>query len=369
MDIKLNNNINNRNLIIFDYEDKKEVESFIKKNNLSNWRLTFDDIWKIYYGKIYNPPFFNNIIVLKKKLDDESLQYIWNMIVLNGYILINIKYKDYYSNSLKNNIRLIKNNNKVLIKKNVIKTYFPKKYRVVDFIIAGSKKGGTTAGISNLSMHPDISMVKHEISYYSIIDHFQKGKKWYMSHFDYRKKRVGDKAPDVMYQDGCLQLLQHTNPHVKIILFLRNPIERAYSDWKMTKERFNNKNSFEYCILDEYKYRMKEPKLYNVSFFSSFIRRGFYYEQIQEILKYFSKENLLILISEKIRKNMDEEYQKIFSFLELPEYHANFVEEFQSLSPDDVLDKKNKIYLFLKKIYEDDVKQLEKFLGYKTEWW
>jgi len=364
--INLNNNILKRNLIIYDHEDTHLIEKFIKKYNLLNWLRSYDEIWKIYYGKVYNPPHFGNIIVLKKNLTLEALQHVWNMVDFNGSIIIDSKYETFYINS---KIKKIKNDKKIIIKKNSYRTYYFKKYRIIDFIIAGTKKGGTTAGIVNLSKHPDISMYHKEIHYYSILKNFQKGEKWYMSHFNYKKKRVGDKAPDIMYQDGCLQLLQETNPHVKIIIFLRNPIERAYSDWKMTRDKFNNKDSFEYCIMDEYKYRMNEPKLFNVSFYHAFLRRGFYYKQIQNILKYFCKDNLLVLISENIRETKDKEYQKVFDFLELEQYHDYFVDEFVSSKPEDVLNKNDKIYSFLKNIYTKDVENLEKFLGYKTGWW
>ena len=179
---------------------------------------------------------------------------------------------------------------------------------------------------------------------------------------------VGDKAPDVMYQTSCLELLQLVNPQVKIILMLRNPIHRAYSHWKMLRDEFKNKSSFEYCVNNEIKNKWGENRLYKVSFWSHIVQRGLYYQQIQEILKYFSKDNLLILISENIRKDMDKEYQKIFDFLEIPTFHTTFVEDFVSKKTD-TINEDSKIYKLLKKIYKTDVKNLEKMLGYKTGWW
>ena len=229
-------------------------------------------------------------------------------------------------------------------------------------------KGGTTAAITNLSKHPDISMVKEEIHYFDKMDVYQKGIDWYKSHFDYRKKRVGDKAPDVMYMPSCLYLLQMVNPHVKIILFLRNPIERAYSHWKMLRDSFNIKLSFEYLIDNELNFRMGENRFYYEAFHNHLIQRGFYYQQIMEILKYFSKDNLLIIISEKVRGNMDVEYQNIFRFLEIGEFHSNFKENFVSKS-NDILSKNSNLYKKLLSIFEIDKINLEKFLGYKTGWW
>jgi hypothetical protein len=137
----------------------------------------------------------------------------------------------------------------------------------------------------------------------------------------------------------------------------------------MTRDEFGNTNSFEFSIYDELKNRMGENRLYNVAFWHHFIQRGFYYEQIMEILKYFPKDNIFIVISEKVRNNMDEEYQKIFRFLGVSEFHTKFEEDFVSKKKEDVLDKKSKLYKDLKKIFIKDVKKLEKYIGYKTDWW
>jgi hypothetical protein len=256
----------------------------------------------------------------------------------------------------------------ILVKKNNFKTYQFPKYRVIDFIIAGTMKGGTTAAIKNFNKHPELSMVEKEIHYFDKKIDYQRGLQWYKSHFNYSKKMVGDKAPDVMYMYSCLEPLQMINPFVKIILFLRNPVERAYSHWKMTRDLFRNTRTFEESIEDELLHRMGENRLYHEAFWHHFIQRGFYYEQIIEILKYFPKDNLFIVISEKVRYNMDEEYQKIFNFLGVSEFHTKFEEEFVSIS-NDTLNKNSKLYKDLKKIFSIDVKKLEKFLGYKTDWW
>jgi hypothetical protein len=228
-------------------------------------------------------------------------------------------------------------------------------------------KGGTTAGITNLNKHKDISMTKNEIQYFDNLKNYQKGIEWYKTHFDYSKKVIGDKSPNVFCIYYSLQLLQLVNPHIKIILFLRNPIERAYSHWKMLRDVYNVKTSFEDIINDEIMHRMEEPITFENSFWLRPIWHGFYYKHIMEILKYFSKDNLYICISEKIKNNMDLEYNKLFKFLEIDEFHGDFVEDYVSKNKD-TLDKNNILYKKLKKIYSDDVKKLEKFLDYKTNW-
>jgi hypothetical protein len=365
----MNINKNSRNLIIYEKKNNSSlVNEFEKK--YPTWLQTNLPIYKIYYGDVYNPPFFNNIISLKNNTI-EDVQKIWNMTLIGGCFIIENKYESYFKDYIVKNKdkNKDKNNNQMItVMKKTGFSYIFQKYRVLDFIIAGTMKGGTTAAITNFSKHPDISMVKEEIHYFDKKSNYQKGIEWYKKHFDYSKKMVGDKNHDVMYEYSCLELLQMINPQVKIILFLRNPIERAYSHWKMARDLFKSDKSFEYSVMDEINNRWNENRLEKVSFWYHFVQRGLYYQQISEMLKYFPRDNIHIAISEKIRNNMDEEYQKVFSFLNLPEFHDNFEEVFSSKSPDSI-DPKSAIYKKLQKIYSKDVKNLEKLLGYKTGWW
>jgi hypothetical protein len=321
-------------------------------------------VYTIYYGHVFNPPFFNNIIT-KRKNTLEDVQKIWNMTLIGGYFMIENKYENYFKNYI------VKKNNKtdmiIVMKKTGFSYIFPK-YRVVDFIIAGTMKGGTSAAKINFAKHPDISIVEREIHYFDNKDNFQKGVEWYKNHFDYSKKMVGDKNHDILYENFCLELVQNINPQVKLILFLRNPIERAYSHWKMLRDIFHYNFSFEYSVMDEINNRMGENRDPRLSFYYHIVQRGFYYEQISKMMEYFPRDNIYITISEKTRNNMKEEYQKIFAFLNLPSYDDNFEEVFISQSSDK-LEKDSAIYKMLQKLYSDDVEKLEKLLGYKTGWW
>lgn len=359
--------------------DKRLTTEDIKQNispkKTESILQTSSPIYKIHAGHIYNPPFFNSITILKNTTI-EDIKMSWNMTLDNGTIIIkntptnnkNIKSHITSHPVFQKYITKI-TPHQICIKKPsfLFKIFQFPKYRILDFIIAGTMKGGTTAAITNFTKHPDISMVKEEIHYFDKKEIYQKGLSWYKSHFNYNKKLVGDKAPDVMYQTSCLELLQIVNPHIKIILFLRNPIDRAYSHWKMTRDLFRNNLSFEDAIEDELNNRWNENRTYDVAFWRHYVQRGLYYQQITEILKYFPKSNIHILITERVKENMDAEYQSVFKFLDLPPHHDTFVEEFSSKSKD-VIDPKSAIYKKLKIIFEPDVKKLEKFMGSKTGW-
>lgn len=353
-----------RNIIICN--SNTNVEEILKKYKLKKWMFTKLNVYKfIYYGNVYFPPFFDNIICIQPIKSIDEVYKIWNMTVLNGYFIINSNYKNLFKSFI-----IDEDENYILVKRLNTICYQFKNERFLDFIIAGTMKGGTTAAQINLSKHPDISMTEYESHFFDKIYNYCFNEKKYKSQFDYSKKMVGDKDPDIMYQEHCLDFLLIKCPQVKIIIILRNPIDRAYSQWKMLNGEIfkNSMPPFELCVEDEINNRMGEFRNYWISLDYHLIQRGFYYEQIEKILKFFPPHNLCILISEKVRENMDNEYQKVFKFLNLPEYHGDFKEEYVSSLPD-ILHKNTPLYKKLKKIFDADKKKLEKFLGYKTGWW
>lgn len=319
---------------------------------------------KIYYVAkcyLFNPPFFEIIILNNTRNEtDEDIKLLWNMTILNHFLVLPEKYTIFFNN--KEDIKPYNDYIMVHKKSNIV--YNPiNKYRVVDFIIMGTQKGGTTSAMINLSKHNEISLYKEEIHFFDLF--WSRGLNWYKTHFNYDKKMVGEKTPDLMYLDWTFPLIQSLNPYVKMIFFLRNPIDRAYSSWNMVKKNYKEKKTFEECIEEELKYRMNENKNLQTSTYH-FLQRGLYYEQITKLLKYFPIQNMLFLISENVKKEPLLYYNKIFEFLNVSENNTfEYTEEFTS-SYDDKIDKK--YYNKLKKFFEKDVKNLEKLLKIKTNW-
>jgi hypothetical protein len=242
---------------------------------------------------------------------------------------------------------------------------FPKT-RIVDFIIIGAQKAGTTALSLNIGKHPDIYINNNknpafsEVHFFDI--NFKKGIEWYKKKFNYSKKMVGEKTPELMYLDWTFPLIQAVNPYVKLIIILRNPILRAYSAWKHAKKNFNEIRNFEDSIKD------KSISSQNKTFYTSqfhYLQRGLYYQQIAELVKWFPRDNLLILIQENVIKNMTREYNKVYNFLNLPEFSGNYELEYVS---DDKSTINPETYKKLIKYYKNDVDNLEKLLSIKIDW-
>jgi hypothetical protein len=353
-------------IIIYNNENKiKNITDIIKYN---------DKIYLLYDGKIINPPFFDKIIVMHDDLKQNELEMIYNMLNVNGKIYFINKYTYFFNDSQPYKEKLFqyqkKNNFQYII------NYVPKGHnrhfvddgRTVEFIIMGTQKGGTTALSLNISKHPDIYIdnnpdpKKSEIHFYDI--YWKNGIKYYKSKFDYSKKVVGEKTPDLMYLSYTFPLIQSVNPYVKIIIILRNPIYRAYSSWKLAAKHFNETKSFEDAINDEIENKLNENKTFYTAV-THYLQRGLYYEQLRELFKWFPRHNILILISEYVKLNMESEYDKVYEFLNLNKFKTTYNLEFES---DDKSQIDSNLYNKLIKFYKDDVTKLEKLLNIQTKW-
>jgi len=331
------------------YKDNLPNKSIIPKNILL---INHDDIGNLYNCRIVNPPFFKKIYIIHNKLVNYDLKRIYNMCLMEGTIYFLSKYKDFFNS--KNNLFIKKNNN----------IYTLPSKRIVEFIIMGVQRGGTTSLAHNLSKHKDIYLNKNIDPHISEVHFFdlnwKKGINWYKKNFNYRYKLVGEKTPDLINLEYTFPLIQSVNPYIKLILILRNPIERAYSAWKLNIKRSEEKRTFVEAINYELKFKKNE----NETFFTiaeNYLQRGLYYKQIVKLLKWFPKQNVLILISEIIKKNPEQEYKKIYNFLNIDYKKQNYDVMHVSDDTSSISDKK--LYNNLIKYYKEDVLKLEKLLN------
>ena len=104
----------------------------------------------------------------------------------------------------------------------------------MDFVIAGAMKGGTTALDAYLREHPDIGMADiKEVRFFDNDDYFQRRRPpyaLYHSHFLHvRSRKVwGEASPGYMFWQKAPFRLWQYNPDLKLIVILRNTIQRAY---------------------------------------------------------------------------------------------------------------------------------------------
>jgi hypothetical protein len=208
--------------------------------------------------------------------------------------------------------------------------------RLPNYIIAGAQKCGTTSLYAYLCEHPQVCppMTK-EMSFFD--NRFDRGLRWYQSNFPRRDeiKRKADRDLPLLTGESTAYYLFHphaarriaeTLPDIKIILLLRNPVERAYSHYQLNVRRGNETLSFEAAIeaevgrLRSEKRRMQLFERYH-SFAHekySYLARGRYAEQIEVWQQHFDSSQLLILESGELFSETAAVFDRVLEFLDLP---------------------------------------------------
>ena len=113
----------------------------------------------------------------------------------------------------------------------------------LDFLVAGAQKSGTTALNYYLKRHPYIAFpIKKSLHFFDNDELFAGGNVSYEPlHEMFRPARpgsiAGENTPIYLYWRPALPRIRDYNPAMKFIVILRNPIERAFSQWNMQRTR------------------------------------------------------------------------------------------------------------------------------------
>ena len=174
-----------------------------------------------------------------------------------------------------------------------------------NFLVCGIQKGGTTSLYHYLRSQRDVFMpgVK-EINFFTI--NYERGRTWYENHFAAWRgeKAIGEASPLYMWHPEVPERMASLIPGARLIFVLRNPIERAYSNYwfNVSRGAQNPRHSFSEAIRTEDGHRR-------------YITKGFYYEQIVRFLGYFDRNQLHIIITEDLKRNPSHEVGLCLQFL------------------------------------------------------
>jgi len=232
-----------------------------------------------------------------------------------------------------------------------------------NFLVCGTMKGGTTSLYYYLKAHPEIYFPeKKEIHFFDL--NFNRGIEFYKKYFLNVKsnhKAVGEVTPAYMYFKNIPELIHEVLPDVKLIFILRNPVDRAYSHyWHAVTKWGVEYLSFEQAINAEPERISKGSPYYR---YYSYLDRGKYVLQLKRFRKYFSKDQMFILITEELKRDPFGSLKQIFNFLEVDITKYDFTKTFQKhntgYSP-----KALKLHMTLNRVFGAKIGPKEKFLGY-----
>jgi hypothetical protein len=199
-----------------------------------------------------------------------------------------------------------------------------------DYLVIGAQKAGTTSLFSSINQHPQVLPPLHkEIHYFDL--RFEKGVSWYRSHFPEiaRLKAAGaitgESSPYYLFHPHCAGRIHDLAPHAKIIILLRNPVDRAISHYfherKHDAEPLSMDDAFrseDGRIGGELKRMLREP-LYRSGSHQhySYLSRGIYADQLKPYLDLFPANQVLILKAEDLFARPVEIVREVYRFLGL----------------------------------------------------
>lgn len=247
-----------------------------------------------------------------------------------------------------------------------------------DFLIIGAQKGGTTFLYHLLCQHPYVEpAATKEVHFFDI--NFDRGVEWYRSRFspptqkEGRKVLTGESSPYYIYHPHAAQRAAQVVPGVRLIALLRNPVDRAFSDYNHKAREGRESLSFEEAIASEEerlrgeKERMLADETYSSPNYRrfSYLSRGVYVDQLEDWRGYFDEGQLLVLKSEDFFEDPQAVFERVLEFLGLP-YQGTGVTGERNEGEYDQMDPATRRRL--EDYFEPHNKRLYDFLGVDLGW-
>lgn len=205
-----------------------------------------------------------------------------------------------------------------------------------DLVIAGVQKGGTTPFFRFLSSHPQVMRGLVKESHY-FDRHYSRGPVWYRALYPFKaskrrqEKRLGlpvrvmDATPDYVFDPRAPARIARDLPDARFVIFLRDPVSRAYSNYHMMVAREYETLSFEEAIRSEeertegeWEKMLSDPDYIShpIRLFG-YLARSRYADQLERWFEHIPRERTLVVRSEDARDDPAHAFRRLTDFFEI----------------------------------------------------
>lgn len=243
----------------------------------------------------------------------------------------------------------------------------------VNFIVAGVQKAGTTAIHDFLAQHPHIALLRDQaLHFFDKEEHFSSSRtgpfdpdyRILLGNFDpgWRWRVAGEVTADYLYYPRALERIARYNPKMKLIISLRNPVGRAFSQWNMRRAKSQEPLEF----LDALK-RDQEIGVWKGPRGNAYLARSFYAPQLEQVFKLFPRDQVSILKYEDFRADPFPVLDRIFDFLgvrkvsRLKNKERNVGSYSRKITPSE--------REYAAGIFDEDITKVEALLGWDCSDW
>jgi len=193
------------------------------------------------------------------------------------------------------------------------------------FVIAGTMKAGTTSLAAWIDAHPQgfVAPVK-EVHFFNAADHWDQGMGWYEEHFALAgdARAIGDATPLYSFYPQAIERMAQVLPDARIIMCLRNPIDRAYSHYRhWYYRRVHEDRTWAQVVSHELSAPPSSPPRVGAGAYDRrdprYLAQGYYLDQLTALLQHYPRERVLPVLTEDLHLAPDETFRQVARFLDI----------------------------------------------------
>jgi len=176
---------------------------------------------------------------------------------------------------------------------------------------------------------------------------------------------AGECTPIYLYWQPAIERIWKYNPKIKLLIILRNPVDRAFAHWNM--QRFKGREPLDFLeAVEEEKRRAQEAAPLQSRRYS-YVDRGLYAGQIERMFQFFPRKQVKIIKFENFRDKNRETLDEIFRFLGVKPLNwlRNKDRNVVPYEREITLEERKHLY----RIFADDIAELEQMLGWDCSDW
>lgn len=190
---------------------------------------------------------------------------------------------------------------------------------LVNTLIIGAGRSGTTSIAAYLAAHPEVNFsITKELHYFSIPDLYKRGEPYFHSLFPDATKKITTTADTYLLMDHAApEKVRAYNPHMKIIIMLRDPISRSYSNYNYSINFGHEKKEHSFLsTIDLENERLNTLDIVDVNNTCHFYG-SLYHKHISHWNKYFDVSQLVILKLNDLKNDPELFYRNLCSRLDI----------------------------------------------------
>ena len=249
--------------------------------------------------------------------------------------------------------------------------------RLPTFLVIGAQRAGTTSLYNYLTAHPGIAAAAtKEVHFFDV--HYSKGPAWYEAQFPSRGEAqiTGEASPYYLFHPLAAARAAAFLPDAKLIVLLRNPVDRALSHHQHETRRGKETLPLAQALaLEESRLRGEaeriatEPGYRSTAHqWHSYRARGCYMDQIENWLRSFRSEQLLVLLSEQFYADPSTALRQVTEFIGAEPLAARSAGDFEQFNKAEYGEMPPEVREELVRFYRPHNCRLAEFLGHDPGW-